>query len=323
VTAPAPRAGAAGVSGWVEAVLFALMLAVLNVSYGVGQQTGVHPVAMLVWAMPVAALSLLAVSGLGPDWRRILAHPLSLVVGGGIIAMEAVYYVLLGHVTPADGSVLVRLGVPVAMLLGFLVAGRRPSLLGLVGNAVIVATILWYVPRMESAAPWLGLALGAICGFIMTGRAFAAESHPWNRAAVSVPEKMRVTGLVLLLACLIGGALLATAMTAAAEGLFAPPRWLPTVDDLMHRPAILLGLFIGALVLTAMQYLGFSVVVKLGTERFVATTALIPVVTLAVQEIAVRAGLLRAIPVDWRVVPALAGIIVGVALVIAGGRRPT
>ncbi|MEZ5817352.1 MAG: hypothetical protein R3D44_09745 [Hyphomicrobiaceae bacterium] len=314
-------ARATGLSGWVEAALFSLALAVLNVSYGFGQQHGVHPIALLFWAMPVGAISLLLASGLGHDWRAVLAHPLSLVVGGGIIAMEAVYYVLLGFVTPTDGSVLVRLGVPIAIALGYLLAGRRPSRLGLVGGLVILGTILWYVPRMETTAPILALALGAGCGFIMSSRSFAAEQHPWNRAAQTILEKMRVTGLVLALACVVGMVLLFAAMGAAAQGLFAAPNWFPQTRHLIEPSAIAVGLFVGALVLTAMQYLGFSVVVKLGAENFVATTALIPLTTLAVQQLAVAAGLLAPIAVDWRVTPAMAGVIIGVALVIFGGRR--
>jgi drug/metabolite transporter (DMT)-like permease len=308
-------------NGWVEAGLFAIALAVLNVSYGLGQQLGVNPVALLFWAMPTGAIALLAASGLGTDWARVMAHPLSLIVGGGIIAMEAVYYVLLGLVTPTDGSVLVRLGVPIAMLLGYLVAGRRPSRIGMLGGFVILAAILWYVPQMEAAVQVGGLALGGVCGFIMSARSFAAERHPWNRAAETIPEKMRVTGLVLLLASGLGVALVLAAVLAAEQGVFQPPPWLPGAHDLVHPPAIMLGVFVGVLVLTAMQYLGFSVVVKLGAERFVATTALIPVTTLGVQQLAVASGLLAPIPVDWRVMPAMAGIIAGVALVIAGGRR--
>jgi drug/metabolite transporter (DMT)-like permease len=310
-----------GVDGWIEAALFSIALAVLNVSYGLGQQLGVNPIALLFWAMPVGAIALLLASGLGPDWRSVVSHPLSLVVGGGIIAMEAVYYVLLGLVTPTDGSVLVRLGVPIAMLLGYLLVGRRPSRLGILGGLVIISTILWYVPRMETASPLGGLLLGATCGFIMSARSFAAEQHPWNRAARTIPEKMRVTGLVLLLACGVGTILLFLAMAGAVQGFFAAPKWLPEPHHLTHPPAIWLGLFVGAAVLTAMQYLGFSVVVKLGAENFVATTALIPVTTLGVQQAAVAAGLLTPIAVDWRVVPAMAGVILGVALVIAGGRR--
>lgn len=319
---PAPgTAKSHRLDGWLEAALFSIALAVLNVTYGLGQQQGVMPVALLFWAMPVAAIALLLTSGLGPDWRRIMAHPLSLVVGGGIIAMEAVYYVLLGIVTPTDGSVLVRLGVPIALALGFL-GGRRPSRMAALGGAVILAAVLWYVPQMDTRGPLAGLALGAACGFIMSARSFAAEHHPWNRAADTIRLKMRVTGLVLLYASAVGILLVSLAMAAVARGLLEAPAWLPDAGRLFDPAAIWLGLFLGVLVLTAMQYLGFSVVVKLGAERFVATTALIPLTTLAVQWLAVAAGLLAPIPVDWRVAPAMAGIIGGVALVIAGGRRP-
>jgi hypothetical protein len=309
------------VDGWIEAGVFSIALAVLNVSYGLGQQLGVNPIALLFWAMPVGAIALLLASGLGSNWRAVILHPLSLVVGGGIIAMEAVYYVLLGLVTPADGSVLVRIGVPIAMVLGVVLAGRRPSRLGMLGGLVIIGAILWYVPRMESAWPLGALMLGSACGFIMSARSFAAEKHPWNRAARTIREKMRVTGLVLLLACGVGMIVLFTAMAGAAHGLFSGSSWLPQLHHLVYPPAIVLGVFVGALVLTAMQYLGFSVVVKLGAENFVATTALIPVTTLGVQQLAVAAGLLAPIAIDWHVVPAMAGVILGVALVIGGGRR--
>jgi hypothetical protein len=312
----------AGLNGWVEAGLFSLALGVLNVSYGLGQQYGVHPVALLFWAMPTAAVALLIASGLGPDWRAILRHPLSLVVGGGIIAMEAVYYVLLGFVNPTDGSILVRLSVPIAIMLGYLIAGRRPGRLAVAGGLVTLATILWYTARVDSPAPLIALALGDVCGFIMSGRSFAAEHHPWNRAAHTIRDKMRVTGLVLGLASGVGIALLFAAMAAAAARIVAAPPWLPQFHHLADGSAVRIGLFVGVLVLTAMQYLGFSVVLKLGSERFIATGALTPVTTLIVQLIVVAIGLLQPIAFEWGVLPAIAGLIAGVVLIIASRRLP-
>ena len=321
-TVSAGEAATGSHGGWLEAVCFALTLAVLNVTYAIAQGRGVTPVALLFWAMPVGAISLLAVSGLGPHWRQIVAHPLSLVVGAGIIAMEGVYYLLIGHVSPTDASVIVRLGVPTAMLIGFTLAGRRPSGVSVLGGLLILAVILWYVPQMRTATPLAALGLGALCGLIISARSFAAESHPWNQTARTIAEKMRVTGLVLLLTSVIGAVLVLAASTAASSGFFAAPAWLPGFADLLHLPAILLGLFLGVCVLTVMQYLGFSIVVKLGAENFVATTAFIPVTTLGVQQLAVAAGLLEAVPIDWTVMPAMLGLLAGVALVIAGGRRP-
>ena len=313
--------GGAGAGSWIEAGLFSLALAVLNVSYGLAQQYGVHPVALLFWAMPTAAAALLAASGLGSDWRAILRHPLSLVVGGGIIAMEAAYYVLLGYVNPTDGSILVRLRVPIALVLGYVIARRRPGRLAVMGGLVTLATILWYAARVETVAPLAALALGTLCGCIMSGRSFAAEHHPWNRAAHTIREKMRVTGLVLGLASAVGIALLFAVMAAAASGIVAAPRWLPQPYHLVQGPAIVVGLFVGVLVLTAMQYLGFSVVLKLGAEHFIAAGALTPVTTLLVQSLAVTAGWLHPVAVEWGVWPAVAGLVAGVFLIIAGRPR--
>lgn len=314
--------GARGSGGWIEAALFSLALGVLNVSYGLGQQYDVHPIALLFWAMPAAAAALLAGSGLGADWRAILRHRLSLVVGGGIIAMEAAYYLLLGYVSPTDGSILVRLSVPIALALGFIISGRRQGRLAIAGGLVTLATILWYATRIESASPVAALALGTLCGFIMSGRSFAAEHHPWNRAAHTIREKMRVTGLVLALASGVGIALLFAAMAGAATGIVPAPKWLPEAHRLVHGPAILIGIFAGIAVLTAMQYLGFSVVLKLGAEHFIATGALTPISTLLVQSLAVAIGLLHPSPFNWGVWPAVAGLIAGVVLIIASRPRP-
>ena len=59
-------------------------------------------------------MALLAVTGPGPDALRIILAPQSWLVGIGIIGMEIFYYLLLAHVAPAHGSLLVRLSIPVS-----------------------------------------------------------------------------------------------------------------------------------------------------------------------------------------------------------------
>ena len=314
---PANRSGA---SGWIEAGLFAIVLSVLNLSYAYGHQIGAHPVAFLTYAMPIAAVTLLLVTGPGPDWRAIVAHPLSYAVGGGIIGMEAFYYLLLEHVSPTDGSLLVRLNVPVGMLLGVLLIGRRPSRMSIFGAFVVIASIAFLVPGLEADRRVLGLGLAATCALIMSLRSFAAEFHPWNRNAHTVLEKMRVTGLVLLVSSVIGVVLVFGSMALVAHGAMSGPPWLPKVENFLHLPTYLLALFMGVVVLTAIQYLGFSTVVKIRTENFLAATALIPIVTLVFQIAAVEIGLLEPVPVDWRTLPTMGAIMLGVILVVWGGR---
>ena len=168
---------------------------------------------------------------------------------------------------------------------------------------------------------WMGVGLAVACAINMSIRAFATEFHPWNRAARTIQEKMRITGLVLLVTSLIGTGLVLGLMTLVARGGLEQPAWLPEVRHFLHVPTLALGLFVGVLVLTTMQYLGFSVVVKIQAQNFIATTALIPLVTLAMQMAAVRLGILSPLPLDWSVLPAMLVVAGGVLVVIWAGRR--
>lgn len=313
-----------GLNGWVEAGIFAVALAILNVTYAYAFQLGAHAVVFVGYAVVFASVTLLLVTGPGPDWRRIISHPLSFGIGGGIIAMESTYYMLMAYATPADASLLVRLNVPVSALLGYLLIGRKCPFVAVLGHLVVVAAIAWYVPALQPDGRVMAVALGIACGFIMTARWFATEFHPWNRAARSIWEKMRLTGLVLLVTSLMALALVGALLAFVGYGMLQGGPWLPRPREFLHAPTILVSAFAGAFVITTMQYFGFSTVVKIRSENFVATTALIPLVTVAFQVAAVRLGILAPIPLDWSVVPSMLVVFLGVLIVIwASNRAPS
>jgi len=305
-------------SGQIEAGLFVLTIAVLNLSYAGSHAVGAHPVAFLVYAMLIASCTLLALTGPGPDALRIMLSPLSWVVGFGIIGMEALYYLMLWYVTPAEASVLTRLGIPLAMAMGILVHGRRPQRRAVWGAAVVLIGVAALCLVLEPANALHGLALALGCALIMNTRTFATEFHPWNRSAQTVHEKMRVTGLVLLVTS-CAGTLIIFLLMAVAAGRLGPSPWLPSIADFQHLPTLLVALLVGAMVLTAMQYLSFSSVVKIGTESFIATTAFTPVATLIAQQAAAAAGVLRPMPMEWQTLPAIAAVVVGVLIILWAG----
>ena len=186
------------VSGWIEAGLFVFAIGLLSVAYAVGARIGAHPIALVLTALVVSASTLLIVTGPGPDARAIIFTPQSWLIGAGTIAMEVFYFSLLQHVPPADGSMLVRLTVPVSLIVGWALFARRPRPLSIAGAALMC---LGMVPVLVSVAPALlgEVAIAAVgCSLAFTLRTFAAEFHPWNRAARTVREKLRITGLVVL-----------------------------------------------------------------------------------------------------------------------------
>jgi drug/metabolite transporter (DMT)-like permease len=310
-------------SGQLEAALFVVTIAVLNLSYAGAHAVGAHPVAFLVYAMLIASFTLLALTGPGPEALRIMLSPLSWVVGFGIIGMETLYYLMLWYVTPAEASVLTRLGIPLAMVMGIVIHGRRPRRHAVWGAVIVIAGVAALCLTLQPANAIHGLALALGCALIMNARTFATEFHPWNRSAQTVHEKMRVTGLVLLVTSCAGTLIVLALMAVSATGIIGPSPWLPAVADFLHLPTVLVALLVGAVVLTAMQYFSFSSVVKIGTESFIATTAFTPVATLIAQQAAAAAGVLRPIPMEWQTLPAIAAVVVGVLVILwAGPAQP-
>ena len=87
-------------------------------------------------------------------------------------------------------------------------------------------------------------------------------------------EKLRVTGLVVLVSSLASLALAGAVALLIATGLVPPLEMMPTAAQMLHGPTVLLAIAVGSVILTAMAVLSFSAVVKITTENFTATSAL-------------------------------------------------
>ncbi|HWB45867.1 MAG TPA: EamA family transporter, partial [Hyphomicrobiaceae bacterium] len=224
------------VSGWVEAGLYVFAIGFLSLTYVVGHQLGAHPIAFILYAMTVSALVLLAVTGLGEDALAVILAPHSWLVGIGTIAMEVFYYQLLEYVPPALGSLLVRLTIPLSMVVGWSLFGRRPARPALLGAGIICAGI---VPMLFTSAPGaqgsvVALAFASACAYALRG--FSAEFHPWNRAARTVREKLRITGLVVLVTSVAGLALAAFSSVLISAGVMPATSVVPTTAQMLHVP---------------------------------------------------------------------------------------
>ena len=309
------------ISGWIEAGLYVFAIAFLSLTYVIGHRIGAHPTAFILYAMLVSAMALLLVTGPGPDALRIILAPQSWLVGAGIILMEVFFYLLLEHLSPAEGSLLVRLTIPAAIVTGWALFARRPRASAWAGCAIICAGLapayLNIAPahRWEVAVAMLGAA------FASTLRSFSIEFHPWNRAARTILEKLRVTGLVVGVTSLTSIALAGGGALLVGLGMLPPIKMIPTAAEMLHAPTILLGVLVGGAILTAMAFLNFSCVVKITTENFAATSAFTPVAALIVQIAAAAVGLIPAYTLDTTLFPAMAVVIGGVLLILYCARR--
>jgi len=317
-SAPAPTYAA---SGWLQAAGNVVAAGILNVAYGVGQQWGVHPIAFVLYAIVASAIGMLAVPGFGPDTLAIARHPLTWVVGISIILIETLFYVTLAYVSPAHGNLVVRLGIPIAMLFGFVLFRRRSPPLAVAAAAVIVGSVAFVVAITEPDARWPMAIAGTLTGLFMVTRSFAAEFHPYNRAAKDVRAKLQVTGTVVLVTSGVALASVSAIALATAAGIVPRMHYVPTAADLVDGRTVLLGTLLGGSLLTLMAYLNFSSVVKIGTANHTAILAFSPVASWFFQELAVVAGLLTVTRPDARLAGAMAVIVGAVLLMLWAGRR--
>jgi hypothetical protein len=319
--APAGPPHAYPISGWIEAGLYVFAIAFLSLAYVIGHRLGAHPIAFVLYAMLVSALVLLAATGPGPDAVRIILAPQSWLVGAGTICMEIFYYMLLEKLSPAEGSLLVRFSIPLSLIAGWALFARRPRAIAWIGGAVIIAGLLPLLFLLDPA--YRPAVLTAIAGsaFAFNLRGFAAEFHPWNRNARTIFEKLRVTGLVVLVTSIASLLLAGGCTLLVALGVLPPILMVPTVAQMLHVPTILLGVLVGGVILTAMAFLNFSCVVKITTENFAATSAFTPVAALLVQSAAAAVGLIPFFRLEASFYPAMAVVIAGVFMMLYGARR--
>ncbi len=314
-------AGMAGVNGWVEAILYQVVIAVMSLAYAVAVKLGAHIVPFIFISMAIGAVGLILVKGPGDDAAAIVAHPLTWIAGAAIIGMEIFYCLLLTYVPPADGSLVIRISIPLSLVIGMLAFNRRTRWLGWIGAALVLVSVVAIIWRLSMWTLPVALGSALACAAIINIRSYATEFNPWNRAAKDVPEKMRVTGIVVLATALAGLALSLALVAMVAAGLLPRTPLLPELHQFWHGPTLAMALGVGSILYSALHYLGFSSVAKIGAESFIAAAPFTPLMTLIVQQTAHATGLIAFPPFDWRLMPSIAGAIAGVLLIVWSGRR--
>ena len=309
------------VSGWVEAGLFVLAIGLLGFAYAVGHQIGAHPIAFVLYAMVISAVALLTATGLHPNATAIVLAPLSWLIGFGVIGMEISYYLLLQYVPPADGSLLGRLMIPAAVAIGWIFFGRRPSQLTLAGAGIVCLGVMPILVTVNAEHRTAIVAATVGCVLAFNLRTFAGESHPWNRRARTLTEKLRITGLVVFVTATSSIVLAALAAALTSVNLLPSTHLVPTATQMLHLPTILWGALVGSVIHTAMAFLSLSSVVKITSENFAAATAFTPAATLGVQWIAGMLGLIPLFAITPLLLASMTIVIAGVFLMLWRSRR--
>ena len=301
--------------GWVEAAGCVTCIGALSLLYAIGHTLGAHPIAFILYAVLVSAIATLVLVGAGPHAMAITRNPLSWAVGMGMILLEVFYYQTLAYVPPAHGNLMLRIGTPIAMVAGWFLFRRRARPLAIAGAVAIVAATLFVIGVTSPTVRGPMAAMGTLAAVFLVARGFAAEVHPWNRAARTVREKLRLTGLIILVTSMLSLILAGIAAAAVAAQMLPRTRVLPTAGEILHGPTFLVGGLAGGAVFALMMYLNFASVVKITTENLTAMMAFSPVTAWLFQSVGDALGLIKAPTPDPPIVAAMVVCIAAVLLI--------
>lgn len=305
-----------GLNGWIEAGLFVIAISALTVLYATAQQAGANTLVFTFYAMAAAAAGMLAITGLGADAKAIIMARQSWVFGTATVGLEALYFVLLGILSPAEASLALRVAVPASLLVGWLFFARIMTARILLGAGIIVAAVVPILWGLDAIRALPATVLTIACALVVSVKTFASEFHPWNRQARTPLDKLRVTGLVVLATTIVAAVALISVVALAAAGLVPQSSMIPEPAAFWHVPTLVIALLCGAPVFIAMTYLTFSSVVKIGTESFLGTSAFTPFAALGLEMLAAQFGLLATTPYDWDLIPLIVLGILGIGIII-------
>lgn len=307
--------------GWIEAAGCVTCIGAISLLYALGHTLGAHPIAFILYAVLFSALVTLAVVGAGPHAVAIVRSPLSWAVGLCMILLEVFYFQTLTYVPPVHGNVMLRVATPIAMVAGWLLFRRRAPPWAIAGALAIVAATAFLIGVTSPDVRWSMAGMGTLAAVFLVARGFATEVHPWNRDARTVRDKLRVTGLILLVTSILSLVLAAIVATAVAAQVLPPTRLVPTAAQMLHPPTFLVGGLAGGAVFTLMMYLNFASVVKITTENLTAMMAFSPVTAWLFQALADAFGAIKAPTPEPPVVAAIVVCIAGVLLIFWAGAR--
>jgi drug/metabolite transporter (DMT)-like permease len=267
-----------------------LVAVVLWASYLVGTRlvftgTSVGPFAYVVSQMIAGGLFMVVLAGRGRMpwldlmnwWTAAYGALRAVVIGATSLALV--------HLPVTQASLLGSMNVPMAAVAEWLMRGRRPPPLELLGNGLLLLAVALIVVTLPGGDAYLGLAWQVISESSAVTSGVVVWRHPANQGD-SIPLRARTTGVLLVAAATV----LALAWWLLAQAGVAPQPFTPGTGGLADPELWLYGGAAGVLVRGPGTYLSLYVYRYGGIHTHMAGLATIPLAAIAFEQIVVALG---------------------------------
>ncbi len=240
------------------------------------------------------------------------------------VLTAAFFTAALIHTSAANAAFLAILSVPTSVLLVWAFLRRAPSPWELPGHGLIFLGLTLIASVMEDGWRNPAIVLMILSELCVVCSTLIAELHPQNQTE-DVRQRAGLTGIMLLASAFVMLAL-AAGLGGLAQIIPAIAARLPGQIIWIEDPAVLLdsvlwisAVLVGILLRGPSMFLALGAIYRVGTANYLAAMAALPLVSLMLEALAVRLGILDSSPV-WTLITLFGCIMVTGSLVVIWAR---
>ncbi len=258
----------------------------------------IQPVVFTSFASFAAAYALLVIAGPGKLGIATLRQPHTWLYSCLVVLVNIGVIYLLSLVSATEKALLIRISVVFSLLIAWLFLNRKPYWSDLAGAGIILLGVGLVIGHLEADIRVLAVMTLLITAFFYTARMVVTETHPTSNQAVTIKDRCRTTGYVLMatsfvfLSCSLLGAWLKVQIPA--EQIAANPLLmaLPSLADFTSPATVFAGILLGLFNISISTYCCFYSTQILKSEVFLMISGITPVFIFGMEYVASLFGLL-------------------------------
>lgn len=258
----------------------------------------VEPTVFICLTLFEAAIVLIIIGGPGKGGINTLRQIHTWGYGVLEILLNISQMFALIYITSTEMNFLNRATIIMSLLATWLFFKRTPSKHDAIGGIAVTVGLVYIAYNIAPEVRLISLFCLFWVALTSTACAMIGEVHPENNKAVTIREKCRVSGYVLLVCSLLflifsfGMAAIKLSLDSSNLVEVAFLNFLPSMQDFMHKPTVIIALLMGLTVMPAAMYYFFYATKTAKTETFMMISSFLPFMTYAIERIFSNFGLL-------------------------------
>ncbi|MEM9129122.1 MAG: hypothetical protein AAGA97_05315 [Pseudomonadota bacterium] len=222
-------------------------------------------------------LALLIVSGPGVGNLQSFKRASTWIISGLRVLSATIYTVVVALISVLEAGTIASVNIPVLALVLWLMFSKRPGALEWAGHFIIAAAVILMTLQLEQDLQIWAIGLMLLNAACLAAMHLLAEKHPENTSD-NFRDRFRFTGAVLLIT-----ALLFAISRLGQSGSF---------EGITDRNLLIASALVGVFLRAPAMVLAFWAIRLVGTQKYTAAIALLPIGGMAFEQSAVWLGLL-------------------------------